>query len=120
MKAKQMQSSTLTTDLTELVQQTQENSVSIVLPTYQASRDVEQNAIRFKNLLRNTQQELIRKGVSQREAERQLTPLSVLQRDDHFWQHQSAGLAVYLADGVQTVVKLHWSPDEFTMVADRL
>jgi len=118
MKAKQMQSSTLTTDLTELVKQTHENSVSIVLPTYQASRDVEQNAIRFKNLLRQTEQELIRKGMPQREAERQLTPLSALQGDNHFWQHQSAGLAVYLADGVQTIVKLHWSPDEFTMVAD--
>lgn len=118
MKAKQMQSSTLTTDLTELVQQTHENLVSIVLPTYQASRDVEQNAIRFKNLLRQTQQELVRKGVSPGEAERQLTRLSALQRDDHFWQHQSAGLAVYLADDIETIVKLHWSPDEFTMVAD--
>ena len=102
--------------LTQLLQNNQAASVSLVLPTYTTGREVEQNAIRFKNLLNKAVDHIVAHGASEADAKERLQPLFDLLDDDHFWQHQSHGLAVYLADGEPTMVKLHQSPEQLAYV----
>lgn len=68
----------------ELVDQQGEKSISIVMPTYEAGRQVKQNAIRFKNLLSQVVQEPVAQGDSEAEAEYRIQPLFDLTSDDNF------------------------------------
>ncbi len=80
----------------DLAQQTQSPSISLYLPTHRA-QDTQQNAIRFKNLLRDVKQQLLDSGMRPREASALLQPAQVLLKDTLFWKHQQDGLALFLA-----------------------
>ncbi len=51
-----------------LAQQTASPSISIFLPTHRAGRETQQDAIRFKNLLRDAEKQLLGGGMGPREA----------------------------------------------------
>ncbi len=70
--------------------------VSIFLPTHRAGRETEQDPIRFKNLLREVEERLTRKGLRPADARRMLRPAEDLLQDPAFWRHQSDGLALFL------------------------
>lgn len=104
--------------LGELVRHQGSDSLSIVMPTYAKGRNVNQNAIRFKNLVRDAMEQLTEGGTARKEIESQFKPLMQRQRDDHFWQHQTAGLALYVHDGHETVVHLRRPPIAAAYLAD--
>ena len=80
-----------------LAQQTASPSISIFLPTHRAGRETQQDPIRFKNLLRDTEKQLLDGGMGPREASAVLQPAQALLDDSNFWNHQHDGLAVFMA-----------------------
>jgi hypothetical protein len=81
----------------ELAQQTASPSISIFLPTHRAGRETQQDPIRFKNLLRDAEKQLLGSGMGPREASALLQPAQALLDDADFWNHQHDGLAVFIS-----------------------
>lgn len=70
--------------------------VSIYMPTVRVG-DTQQNKIRLKNLLRQAEERLAERGMRDTEAAELLTPARRLLDDQTWWEHQSEGLAIFLA-----------------------
>ncbi len=104
--------------LKELVEQAQGVCVSIYMPTYRAGAETQQNPIRFKNLIRQAESNLVDYAFSSTEANKFLEPALQLDQDD-FWQHQDEGLAIFIAEGFYRFFKLPFSVNELVVVADR-
>jgi len=81
-----------------LVRRQESLCVSFFLPTHRRSKEIEQDPIRLKNLLREALHKLEAKGMRSVEARRLLAPASDLLDDPHFWRYQSEGLALFLAE----------------------
>jgi hypothetical protein len=113
-----MQLVTSVEPIKELLADERAPAISLVMPTYKAGREVEQNRIRYRNLLREAISKLVERGESEHEAEQRLAPLMSLEYDDNFWQHQSLGLAIYLSNDVETMVSLNYSPEAAVFVDD--
>jgi hypothetical protein len=106
-------------ELTDLLAQRDGHHVSIFLPTVRAGAEVQQNAIRFKNLLREASTRLQERGVERPEAEELLAPARALLGDYDFWQHQEDGLAVFLAGDFLRTYRLPVAFRELAVVEDR-
>lgn len=92
--------------------------LSIYLPTERAGREVRQNPIRMKNLLREAESRLTThsEGESGRAI---LTRLEDLHGDTEFWEKQSEGLAILAsADGLE-VARLPYRVPELVYVGRR-
>lgn len=107
------------TQLANIASHRHPDSISIVMPTCEAGQRVSQNAIQFKNLLREAVDQLVARGdESEGQVQQRLTGLFELQRDHAFWQHQQAGLAVYFSEGNLLTIGLHSSPDKLVQISD--
>lgn len=73
--------------------------VSIFLPTHRGGAETTQDPVRLKNLLRQAEEQLERGSLRPVEARELLEPARRLLDDYGFWQHQSDGLALYVAPG---------------------
>lgn len=71
--------------------------VSMFLPMHQAGVDTLQNPVRLKNVLRQAEEQLQASGLRAAEITALLAPAQELLPHYAFWQHQSAGLALFLA-----------------------
>lgn len=83
-------------DLKRLVENTDKPVASIYMPTHRAGREVNQNAIRFKNVMTLANQHLTERFAGEHSLEAQLQEAAKLETDDEWWQHQSDGLAMFL------------------------
>ena len=70
--------------------------LSIYMPTYKAGAEVQQNAIRLKNLLKEAEDRLVVGGRRAADVEKLLEPVQALVKNNPFWRQQSAGLAFFL------------------------
>ncbi len=93
--------------------------VSIYLPTYKAGDEILENRIRFKDLLDRAEKELVEGGVRGPRARDLLAPARPLVDDELFWQRQSDGLAVFLAQGLVRKYRLPLDFQELLVVSDR-
>jgi hypothetical protein len=93
--------------------------VSIFLPTIRAGAEVQQNPIRFKNLVRSAQGRLQEWGMRDTDADDFLEPARRLVEDDAFWLHQSDGLAVFRSADMFKTFKLPVSFHELSVVERR-
>lgn len=93
--------------------------LSVYMPTYRRGADVQQNPIRFKNLLRQVEEELIENGLRRPEAEKMLAEARTLQEDYNFWQHQMDGLALFTTHESFEYFRLPLHFEEMVLVADR-
>ncbi len=105
-------------ELKTLINQHQGLCVSIYMPTYQAGTEIQQNPIRFKNLIKQAGNQLEEQGVRHTDALALLQPVIDLDKED-FWQHQNEGLAIFLADGELYYYRLPLQVDERVVVGDR-
>jgi len=105
-------------ELKILVEQAQHPCVSIYMPTVEAGAETRQNPIRFKNLIRQAEALLEEQGVERSEALELLQPEMELDQAE-FWQHQQAGLALFLTRGFQRFCRLPLPVEELVVVADR-
>jgi hypothetical protein len=95
-----------------LAQQTQNPSISIFMPTHRAGRETQQDPIRLRNLLRETENRLQEQGMRTPDIAALLQPAQDLLDDGVFWQHQQDGLVLYVAAGDFHVFHLPYSVDE--------
>lgn len=84
-------------ELESLMQQQGEACVSIYAPMVKAGPETQQNPIRFKNLVRQAADALEKRGMTPKEVDQYLRSASELIDDTLFWQHQSDGLALFVA-----------------------
>jgi hypothetical protein len=97
-----MKPNELDTDLFDrLSERRGKDLISIVIPTHQKGRDVAQDPIRLKNELSNVESQLEDLGWKPRERSDRLVQARALLDDKEFWEHQSAGLAVFVDDESQ-------------------
>lgn len=100
-----------------LAQQTQSPGISIFIPTHRAGQDTLQDPIRFKNLLREAEQQCLDKGIGPREVSELLQPAQELLEDTFFWQHQRDGLAVFIAPDDFHYYHLPFRVEELLVIA---
>src|SRR5438874_2551260 len=69
--------------------------ISIYMPTHRRGEETQQDPIRFKNLVSETQKQLKAQGIAALECDALIEPLRRLQDDGIFWRHQSDALALF-------------------------
>lgn len=106
-------------ELKTLVEQAKPPCISLYMPTYQAGSEVQQNPIRFKNLIRQAE-DLLQEDyeLRQPDAMRLLQPALELD-ENNFWQHQDAGLAIFVAEDFFRHYCLPLAFEELVFVGDR-
>jgi hypothetical protein len=93
--------------------------VSLYLPTHRASAETLQNPIRCKNLRRQAEEHLLAYGLRPAEVQTMLAPLDDLLGNFMFWQHQSDGLAVFIAQDFCRAYRLPLAFEELAVVNKR-
>jgi hypothetical protein len=106
-------------DLKALSQQQDEPLVSIYLPTRSAGPETRENPIRYKNLLAAAETKLGELGVRAPEARAMLEPAKKLVDDYDFWQHQSTGLALFIASNFWRTYRLPLDFEELAVAGPR-
>jgi hypothetical protein len=101
--------------LTELIQKENGACASILMRTHQSGRETTQNPIRFKNLI---SQAIEQARKSESPLLGQLESIAALEHDTDFWQHQNAGLAIYLSEGFEQRMSLSHAPAEFVSLSE--
>lgn len=106
-------------ELKTLVEQSNGPCVSIYMPTVKGGSEVQQNPIRFKNLMRDAEERLVAQGMRDTEAVELLTPAQQELDKDEFWQNQNDGLAVFIAPGLLRYYCLPLAFKEFVAVTEQ-
>ncbi len=106
-------------ELEALAQRRDSVCVSIYAPMLKAGPETQQNPIRFKNLVRQAGAVLEERGLSPQDARALLEPASALIDDTPFWQHQSDGLAVFVARDFFRSYRLALDVRELVTVEER-
>ena len=107
------------TELQSLITAQRSPCVSIYLPTHEAGREIRQDPIRLKNQLSEAEKQLTQKdfgSFSKTDMQELLKPAHDLLEDTEFWQHQNAGLALFLAPGEFRYYRVPSKFDAVTMV----
>lgn len=107
-------------ELERLVQRPAGRTISMFLPTHRAGKEIQQNPIRLKNLLRDAAGVLGEQGVPGEEIKRLLRPAEALVAEQVFWQHQRDGLAVFLRDGEMDTYRVPLRLPELVIVGERV
>lgn len=75
-----------------------QNLISVFIPTHRKGREIAQDQIRFKNELSDLDDRLEQLGWKPRQRSERLAKATGLLEDGEFWEHQDAGLAVFIDD----------------------
>jgi len=105
--------------LRRLVEAGTSPAVSIFMPTHRQGRDVRQDPVRLKNLLREAEDRIVAKGIRPEEGRRMLEEARKLLDDGDFWMHNDEGLALFIGKDFFTGYKLPVPPEELVHVNDR-
>ena len=87
-------------DLELLTQERTGMCVSLYLRTHTTGSEARQDPINFSNMLAAVLEELVAHGMRPHDARNFIKPARALVSDAAFWQSQTPGLAVFLADGL--------------------
>lgn len=105
-------------ELRTLAEQRDETCVSLYMPAVKAGSEIQQNPIRFKNLLDEAETQLREEGLDTAAIDALLTPARQLLEDQIFWQQQSDGLALFLAPGQSRAFRLPLEFESLVVVTD--
>lgn len=97
-------------DIKTLIETQEEWCVSLFMPTVRAGAEVQQNPIRFKNLLRKAEERLSELGVRVPDIESLLKPAQGILDNPDLWRGNSDGLALFAAPGQ---LKYYYLPTRF-------
>lgn len=106
-------------ELKVLTERREEWCVSIFMPTHRAGPETQQDPIRLKNLLRDTEERLLAGGLRRPEAEELLGPAQELVLLPGFWRHQSDGLALFVSPGTFRPYCLPFNFEELVVISNR-
>ncbi|MGM0506953.1 MAG: hypothetical protein ACQER4_07180 [Bacteroidota bacterium] len=104
--------------LDRLVQSREAINLTLTLPTFKKGEEVQQNPIRFKNLLNEAESELEQAGCSKQEVEQWLREPRQQLGDLHFWNHTDRGLVLYLNESTYEIFQLPYDLPEQVYVQD--
>ena len=93
--------------------------ISLYSPMVKAGPETRQNPIRFKNLLRQAREALAQWQLDSSDINALLVPLQAWVDDHPFWQHQEAGLAVFVRGDEVHSYRLPIAFSELCVVAER-
>ena len=93
--------------------------ISVFMPTFKSGADIQQNPIRLRNLLRETEERLVATGLRRPEAIRLLQAARELLDDSFFWRTQSDGLALFVSEDFFRYYRLPFPFKELAVVGDR-
>lgn len=105
--------------LDRLSNQSGRNLISLYMPTHRVGREIQQDPIRYKNLLSAVERRLEERGLRRPEIESLLERGYVLQENSDFWQHQSDGLALFISEKFLEYFRLPIKFDKLSVVAER-
>ncbi|MBD2432478.1 MULTISPECIES: hypothetical protein [Fischerella] len=105
-------------ELKTLVEQPDGYCVSLYMPTIKLGAETQQNPIRFKNLMREAEEQLINSGLRAQDARDLLQPVQEIDKYE-FWQHQSDGLAIFISKNMFSYYCLPLNFAELVVVNDR-
>lgn len=100
----------------EFLKQEGGTCISIYMPTNRYRPENQQDPIRFKNLLQQTEKELTTK-YSKKEVDEMIAPLTALAGERPFWAHAGDGIALFAKEGVCIVYRLQRPVKELAVVA---
>jgi hypothetical protein len=80
------------------------------MPFFRTGAEIQQNPIRFKNLISETEKLLIKRGKRATEASWMLTSAKRFLNYHTFWQYDASGLVAFIAPGI---VKIFRTPSSF-------
>ena len=106
-------------DIKNLIAPHEAPCVSIYMPTHRTGKEIEQDPIRFKNLVRQAEEELVASGVRAAEAKQLLSRVDPLLEDSTFWRHQSDGLAVFVCKDDFRHYRVPFSFPEISVAGER-
>jgi hypothetical protein len=110
----------LTTDqLRTLFERRDRPCVSIFMQTHRAGREIRQDPIRLKNLLRDAETRLLAAELRAAEVKSLLAPAQKLLEGESFWRYQDQGLALFLSRDFFRYYRLPLEFRELVIVADR-
>jgi hypothetical protein len=110
---------TLTNELlNELLVEKNEHCISLYIPTHRNHPENQQDAIRFKNLLKELKESL-QKKYSEVEVQQLLQPFNLLAQDIPFWDTTKDGLAIFSSGGNLKVICLQMPVEALVIVAGR-
>ncbi len=93
--------------------------VSLYMPTHRRGKEIDQDPIRLKNLLRLAEERAVDQGMRSTDAARLLERPRKLLDNSHFWRHQSDGLAIFLSPDSYREYRVPNRFDELCVVTDR-
>ena len=105
--------------LNDLSQKSGQFLISLYMPTHRVGREMQQDPIRFKNLLSSADQLLAERGLRRPEIEDLLKGAQSLQEDSEFWQHQSDGLAIFISAGSVAYYRLPIEFEKLLVISER-
>ena len=106
-------------ELKELLAPCGEHCISLYMPTNRAPVEGRQDLIRFKNMVRETEERLIRGGSGLRRRRSTLHPCMRLPDDLAFWQYRGDGLALFYSRDMIRHFRLPMRFEELVVVANR-
>lgn len=92
--------------------------VSLLLPTHPRGVDAEQDPVRFGNLVRDAETQLLARGMPLEEAQQFLKVVRRLEQASSFWAQQRDGLAIFVAPGRVVAYRVPLSLHERAVVGD--
>ncbi len=109
----------LNEELRELLTAGDGQCVTIYLPGHNNPFEAREDPIRFRNLLKEAEERLIKGGSRAPAAREFLLPLHRLGDDPSLWQYQPNGLAIFFSTGLLRHYRLPLPFAEMVVVADR-
>ncbi|MFA5880724.1 MAG: hypothetical protein WC834_00895 [Eubacteriales bacterium] len=106
-------------ELKKLITKPGGQCISIFMPTHRARGDIQQDQIRLKNVLGETEERLSTSGLRSPEVRELLEPVQNLILDTPFWQTQSNGLAIFRSPEVFACYHLPFNFEELLVISDR-
>ncbi len=106
-------------ELKSLMQKQLGICVSIYMPTIRKGVEIQQNQIRYKNLLRDAGDRLLSSELRPSEIKDILAPAQEMSGNNPFWRNQSDGLAMFLSPDSFRYYRLPQSFKELVVITDR-
>ncbi len=109
-------------EIIELASQESKNCLSIYLPTHQKGHEVKEgyDKINLKNQIKEAEQKLEQKGLTEKQIKEFLKPVQNLVEDTNFWSNQKQGLGIFVGDNFFKTVSLPFAVEEHTVVNKRM
>jgi hypothetical protein len=106
-------------DLQQLLEISGKWCISLYMPAHRIGREQQQDPVRLGNLITQAKGKLLAYGIRRPEGLALMRPAeNLLEGQSDFWQHQSDGLAIFLADGFFKVLRLPLIFEELVIVAN--